>query len=124
MGTPRLKFVSTPIWLIVWLLIITTTASAIPLKKVKDALEKPAYVLAEQSKQVEIVETARPISQPDRNQIENTSWPWWYWAIGAAVVGILVSSLSNSSTNDGGSGSSGSSCPTGEGTCGSTTFTW
>ena len=58
-------------------------------------------------------------------QIEDSSWPWWYWAIGAAVIGAIAAASSGSSgDSSSGGGSSSSSCPSGAGTCGSAEYTW
>ena len=124
MGTSCLKVVYRPVLLIVWLLIIFTSVSAIPLRKTEDILEKPAYALAGQSKQLEIVQTTIPVQQQNTNQIKDSGWPWWYWAMSAIVVGVIGASLLNRGGSSSGDSSSGNSCPSGEGTCGSTTFTW
>jgi hypothetical protein len=119
------------------------------LDTIKDSLEKLADMLVDQQKIVsplrmppqkiepikvtpQIMETMQitpPIEEPATEIEEDSGWPWWYWAIGVAVVGAIgvassgSSDDSSSSSSGGGSGST-DTCPSGAGTCGSTTITW
>lgn len=66
-----------------------------------------------------------PINQlPPAKKIEQPDWPWWYWVVGAVVVGAFGAVLSGSGSNSGSGSSTSSSCPAGDGNCGSTTITW
>jgi hypothetical protein len=64
-----------------------------------------------------------PIQKPLTKIGNSSDWPWWYWAVGAVVVGALGVALTGSSDDSSSSGSS-ESCPAGAGNCGSTVITW
>jgi hypothetical protein len=63
---------------------------------------------------------------PEEKIEQDDGWPWWYWALGVVALGGLASLASGSSDDSsGGSSSSGSStCPSGDGNCGSAEYTW
>ncbi len=125
MRTSRLKVIYRPALLILWLLIISTSVFAIPFKNVNDSMLKPTFELAEQTEEMGIDKADVPFQQPYSIQTKDSAWPWWYWAIGIAALGVMGSVLSDGGGSSSNSNSgSGSSCPSGSGTCGSTTITW
>ena len=72
------------------------------------------------------VQQPQPVQRqqyPEQTIESDDGWPWWYWAAGAAVLGIIGVAASGNSEDDSSSTTS-DSCPSGAGTCGSTEYTW
>ena len=75
-----------------------------------------------------IEETTEPPLETTAQIEEDDGWPWWAWTgIGLVAVGVLAAASGGSSDSSSGGGSSGgssSTCPAGEGNCGSAEYTW
>jgi len=88
---------------------------------------KPVQSIVRIRKSVPKFQPVQQQQYPEQTIESDDGWPWWYWAAGAVVVGIIGVAVSGNSEDDSSSTTSSTtsdSCPSGAGTCGSTEYTW
>ncbi len=95
------------------------------LKTLKGALKKLARDLSGQPPSIEITrEQSSDMPFPVEKIKEDSGWPWWYWAVGVGVLGVVAAVSGGGGEDEENTASSNSNCPAGSGNCGTVGFEW
>ena len=86
------------------------------------SLSLQAQTITESNNEIENTEILTSKIQPKESIGSDSSWPWWYWAIGGLIIAGIYISQDNDKSKD--KKEDDDPCPAETEDCGSAIFTW